>query len=123
MARDPEANKIHGIIPLATYGNLIESIYSKFKKITLVTDDIQYFKENYELIFLGYSYDLVSNSKLHDFMLMYKSKEIYISNSTFAWWAAWLGDSIVHAPLNWFVNNKEMEFEPTDFFPKNWIIY
>jgi hypothetical protein len=123
MARNAETNKIHGIISVASYKNILENIDSKFQKLTLVTDDIQYFKQHYEPIFLGYSYYLISNSKLDDFMIMYKSKEIFISNSTFAWWAAWLGDAIVHAPLNWFSNNTEMDFEPNDFFPKNWKIY
>lgn|GEM_PF-1219048 len=50
--------------------------------------------------------------------MMSEASAIVISNSTFSWWAAYLGqDKQVVAPSKWF---KEME-DPEDLIPPNWL--
>jgi hypothetical protein len=52
---------------------------------------------------------------LADFYLLSRCAHFVIANSSFSWWAAWLGrgeDSIIHAPSPW---NLMVSFDPTPF--------
>jgi hypothetical protein len=92
-----------------------------FKQIEIVTDDISTMKQ-----LLPKTYNLASkiydlNSK-DSFELILKSRNKIISNSTFSWWAAWLGDGNVIAPINWFKDSSGLRFIQNEFFPKHWVI-
>ncbi|HMO78953.1 MAG TPA: alpha-1,2-fucosyltransferase [Candidatus Paceibacterota bacterium] len=87
----------------------------------IFTDDIKWAKENLseiEKIFF------ISDKKLQEYeeiYLMSVCKNNIISNSTFAWWGAWLnknGDKIVIAPKYWFKNKLTTN---TNIIPKEWI--
>ena len=52
---------------------------------------------------------------------MRNCKYFIIPNSSFAWWAAWLSDSvgkIVIAPKKWF---SDTSINTTDLIPSDWI--
>jgi len=70
-------------------------------KFSIVTDDNQFVEENFS--------DILNKSDRPqcDFHKIMISKYKIISNSTFSWWASWLGasDSTVIAPENWLNNN------------------
>src|SRR5690606_17165929 len=54
------------------------------------------------------------------FQLMTKCKHFIIANSTFSWWAAYLGEkseSLIVCPKKWFLKIPE----PNDLIPENWI--
>jgi hypothetical protein len=55
---------------------------------------------------------------IEEFELMRACRHFIISNSTFSWWPAWLGqnaDKRVIAPLRWFADGREV-----NLFPLGW---
>lgn len=84
-----------------------------FTSFRIVTDDIEYARSLLPRIEIA-SFDVgrqpfedrfpVTEEKVaHDFALLQNAKGLILSNSTFAWWAAWtnLNDPIVIAPRYW----------------------
>jgi hypothetical protein len=58
---------------------------------------------------------------LDDFRLMMNCRHFIIANSSFSWWAAWLGrqpDKIVVAPRQWYCSS---EFTEKDLVPEPWV--
>jgi hypothetical protein len=55
-----------------------------------------------------------------DFVELASSPNIIISNSTFGWWAAWLGEGNVVAPKQWFSEYGLMDRSTKDLFLENW---
>ena len=63
----------------------------------------------------------VTGSDIEDFCLMMNCRHFIIANSTFSWWAAWLGkgpDKIVIAPRHWYRSEK---FTDKDLIPDRWV--
>jgi hypothetical protein len=63
-----------------------------------------------------------TTSPLNDLILMSKAKAIVMSNSSFSWWAAWLGtqtDAQVIAPVPWFATDSDTENKLLD---ARWIL-
>ena len=69
------------------------------------------------------NYVLVKNNdEIMDFKLMCSCKHFIISNSTYSWWAAYIGESDtseIMAPLNWF---KHVPLHAYGLFPNNWTL-
>jgi hypothetical protein len=109
----------------------LEYIYlavEKIKKLIhkphffVFSDDINWCQKNLNI----YSpHDFISSSSPEglatDFYLMQSCKHFLISNSSFSWWAAWLGSyhqKVVICPIKWFSNSTIC----TDFLiPDHWI--
>lgn len=94
---------------------VLKQIDRKKAKIYLFCED----KEYAEKLFEGIPYELVTcQTKLSDieeFWVMRNCKHFVVANSTFSWWAAYLGNdagSIVYAPV--FKQWTE------EFYPENW---
>jgi hypothetical protein len=63
----------------------------------------------------------MTQSDLEDFRLMMNCRHFIIANSTFSWWAAWLGrqpDKMVVAPKTWYCSEK---FTDKDLVPERWV--
>jgi hypothetical protein len=92
-------------------------------KFFVFSDDIDWCRKNLDfpgIVFVGEEHrgERFSNY----FKLMNSCKHFIISNSTFAWWSAWLNrnpDKIVISPKKWFSPN---DIDSADLIPKDWII-
>jgi hypothetical protein len=92
-------------------------------RIYVFSDDIKWCESNlkfaYPTVFVGDEY--VGEKDRGHFALMSSCKHFMICNSTFSWWAAWLGASaekIVVAPQKWFA---DPSVDTSDIFPADWI--
>lgn len=106
----------------------LDYIHTAFKLIPnpgpvlIVSDDIPWCKENIKLPGKVTFVDYVTWEAL---WLLAQCKHFVISNSTFSWWGAYLGekpDSVVVAPSTWFGPgvHERGHFE-TDIYQPNWI--
>lgn len=85
-------------------------------KFYIFTDDIKAAKKIFDS---GFNY-IETNNYIHDFYLMQKCKHFIIANSTYSWWAAYLGkhkDKIVIAP-----KNDPGAMYTDEMYPKEWVV-
>jgi len=120
-------SRTHGLLSSEYFRNSINLLFdinkpgNSTQRIFVFSDDIDL---AYKLIVdtgIRASYFYVDNSRLSDeesLILMSKPKNIVISNSTYSWWGAWLGDQQknVIAPEKWFKNLED----PSYLIPKSW---
>lgn len=74
-------------------------------------EDIEWIKENY-IFTEKVNYIDMNNSDIDDFAIMCSCKHFILSNSSFSWWAQFLGkkqDSIVVAPKYWDTDNHQYD--------------
>lgn len=91
-----EFNNTHPPAPFWYYAEIIEN--TAFDKLYIVTER----KNDIVANKIAKQYDgiIVSQSLYEDFNFLYNAKEIVLSLSTFAWWAAWLSSAeIIHFPF------------------------
>lgn len=89
----------------------------------IFSDDVEWCAENLDL---PYPTILVTHAhkgqKFGNYLqLMTQCKHFIIPNSSFAWWAVWLSESVdkqVIAPKNWFATG---EFDTRDLVPEKWV--
>ena len=110
-------------VPISYYENSIE-YFSKsgVTKFYVFSDDIEWCKKNlnipYEHVFV--SHLCAGNKFANYFKLMISCDHFIIPNSTFAWWAAYLGehpDKQVIAPTKWFYDENIYDF---GLIPNDW---
>lgn len=101
-------------LQLTFYKEALRRLQDKLGEYCLFvfTDDKEFVKENFHLC----EYILVEGvSDLDEFELMRQCNHHIIANSTFSWWAAYLGDNkggIVYAPLTGIWSK--------EFYPEEW---
>jgi hypothetical protein len=118
-----KTKEIHGICRVNYYQKALKFISSKVKGLQffIFSDDIGWCKKK---LHFNNSFFIDFNNKkkdYEDFRLMKHCKYFIIANSTFSWWAAWLGqktNSIVISPKNWFTDSA---INTSDLIPENWI--
>lgn len=123
---NPAVQKVYGTIGLSYFRNAIESIKQKVSDpfFYVFSDDIEWCEMNLNFVnhrvFVEKHLEGADASGKDYFQLMTLCKHFIISNSTYGWWAAWLGQkqqSLVYAPKKWFNNNESIE---KDIYPKRW---
>ena len=96
------------------YYNILDKIGHDYEKIIIFTDDkdfcLKYFNK----------YDISYGNEIEDFIKMSYCHTNIIANSSFSWWASFLGrkNKIVYAPKKWFNNN----LCETDLYRKEMIL-
>jgi len=91
----------HPVQSVEYYQNALQKIWKEDNKSEpiIFTDDKEWCVSNFN------NYQIVSQKEEVDMCAMSMCKHHIIANSSFSWWAAWLGKSknqIVIAPKNWF---------------------
>lgn len=116
---------LHGTLGMEYYGKAAAFIAEKVVDpvFYIFSDDIHWCKKNIELPYpTKFVEDALAAEKARGhFSLMRHCKHFIIPNSSFAWWAAWLGDhpgKMVVAPKTWFHHS---EMETQDILPPHWI--
>jgi len=124
------ASKLHGVLPVKYYQEAVKIINSKIQnaRYFIFSDDLQWCKANLgkkidNAVFVG------SGKKMQpweDFDIMKSCKHHVVANSSFSWWAAWLGmgtdsgkQNVTIAPQKWFAH--QSEYSLGDRLPKSWI--
>ena len=120
---DANTYVVHGVCSMDYYLRAIAAINAQFKDVTffVFTDDIPWVKTS--SLFNNTNFTIVENTDNHfeDFKLMSKCSHHIIANSSFSWWAAYLGDfpsKVVISPSKWFKNKLADRISIT---PKTWI--
>ncbi len=94
----------------------------KSRNLIFTSDDISYCKKHFS--FLRNSYFLNDLNGIEQLVFGSLSKDFVISNSTFSWWVAWLGekkDSIIIRPEKNFRGLFAIKNNDNDYFPERWI--
>ncbi|OCB70596.1 alpha-1,2-fucosyltransferase [Flavobacterium piscis] len=96
----------------------------KDRNIIFASDDIAYCK--YHFSFLENGFFLDDLSAIEQLALATKFDDFVISNSTFSWWIAWLGEkenSKIVRPLKNFRDKFAKMNNDQDYFPERWISF
>ena len=121
---DPAAKRVHPTCDFDYYKEALQLLESKVGAIQafVFSDDPvwcrQQFKNQPRVTIVR---DFLPADDRQEFQLMTHCKHHIIANSTYSWWAAWLGKSAeqkVIAPQRWF---RDSTTNTTDLIPKHWI--
>ncbi|WP_281228112.1 alpha-1,2-fucosyltransferase [Flavobacterium aquiphilum] len=113
-------------LPINYYINALIDNFSDWKEKNLVvlSDDIDYCKFHFS--FLDNVFFADNLSAIEQLGIASLCDDFIISNSTFSWWCAWLGEkkeSIVVRPFHYFTEAKNAIDNDKDYFPKRWMRY
>lgn len=118
---EPKTHKIHNVCSPQYYLAGVERLRRKWPKLPLLvfSDDIDWCKK--ELGLRG-NVDFVDPAipDVDQFVILSRCRHLVISNSTFSWWAAYLGvhdDNTIVAPRYWF---RGVETSRTGLFLPRW---
>lgn len=123
------AIQTHGIPSIEYYHKALELLQQKIGnelELFVFSDDIPWCEKNFKTPFSTFfvSHNQYKGERFSAYLQLMKScKHFIIPNSTFAWWAAWLGEShdkIVITPENWFAD-KTLQSQTQDLRPESWI--
>ena len=94
------------------------------KNLIFSSDDIAYCK--YHFSFLKNAFFLEGLTAIEQLALGSQCDDFVISNSTFSWWLAWLGEkrnSKIIRPIKNFRGEFAMKNDDSDYFPSRWISF
>ena len=119
----PKYRKILYVCRKKYYENALNFISERVEnaRFFVASDDPKWVREN----FAGKNITFIEPSgHFEDFYLMSQCRHAIISNSTFSWWSAWLGEArdhnrIIAAPDVWFTPQSKINF--SDIIPNRWI--
>jgi hypothetical protein len=120
---DPKANQTHGVCGLDYYYHCVEQINLKIKspQFFVFSDDINWCQNNLKIKYPISYVDHQQDKPYENLRLMSFCRHHIISNSSFAWWGAWLAagkDKIVFVPEKWFARS---DINTEGMIPEDWI--
>ena len=113
-----------GVLAFEYYYRAIELLRSRYPAVTLYvfSDDIDAIRQEFQPPGPHVFVDVVKHWHAYDkIRLMSLCNHAVISNSTFAWWAAWINptpNKMVIAPDPWFAGKGS---EGDDLVPDSWV--
>ena len=119
-----KADSIHHVLGMEYFSKAIQFIESKVSKphYYVFSDDNAFVKDN----FSGADYTILNyrdnDAAFFDFLAIKNCQHHIIANSTFSWWAAYLGsksNNYILAP-SICLTTQDLNLEMT--YPKNWIV-
>lgn len=122
--KNQHTNSVHGTASLEYYYQAIRQIQSTHPLLELFvfSDDVGWVRENLHATVPTTFVDHNGpDSDYEDLRLMSACKHHIMANSTFSWWAAWLGEhsgQIAIAPKKWF---NSADLDSTDLVPARWL--
>jgi len=113
-------------LPINYYITALNRYFSNWrnKSIIVLSDDFEYI--NFHFGCLRNCFYFKEITPIEQLVLATQCDNFIISNSTFSWWCAWLGeksDSIVIRPKHFFTDTKRKVNDDRDYFPGRWIIH
>jgi hypothetical protein len=123
-----ETKKFHGLSAMTYFVNAVNHLQAghKFDRIVIYSDDLRKAHSDFTEAFGPSEIPVVAEeslSELDDLAGMSASRGIVISNSTFSWWAAWIGTQLhecdVVAPRPWFATPTAADH---NLLPNGWTV-
>lgn len=113
-------------IPINYYMNSIITFFPDWesRNLLFLSDDVAYCKFHFS--FLENAFFADGLNAIEQLCIGAQCDDFIISNSTFSWWIAWLGEkenSKVIRPLHNFSELKGEEINDKDYFPHRWTMY
>ena len=96
----------------------------KERNLIFTSDDIDYCKKHFK--FLSNAIFISKSDIIEQLVLGSLCDDFIISNSTFSWWQAWLGEKTttkIIRPIHNFRGNFKIENNDKDYFPERWISF
>lgn len=121
---DPETHRTHGVCSIDYYARSAEVMAQKVHGATyfVFSDDIEWARMHLGFLspvrWISRQVELTDCQELY---LMSLCRHFIIANSSFSWWAAWLGgadEKVVCAPARWFA---DPQYDTRDLLPSGWI--
>jgi len=122
---DPRYAREIGALGLAYYEEAVRRLRAQHPdtKLYIFSDDIAAISREFTPAGPHEFVDEPAGTAPHQILhLMSLCDHAIIANSTFSWWAAWLGgkpSQLVFAPARWFADNSP--YNATDLVPDRWI--
>jgi len=110
----------HPVLTMDYYDDAVFTLEPfKIDRYLVFSDDIPWCKENFK----GRACIFISDKDYVELFLASRCNHHIISNSSFGWWQAWLGETLgsaIIAPRIWFGGDKPIDFAD-DLVPQRWI--
>lgn len=89
---------VYPIFDSTYYERCLNSIHDK-GRVIVFSDDMEWCRNTFK----GKGYDYIDLPPIESMYLMSNCKNIIMANSSFSWWAAWIGkcENVIY-PRNWF---------------------
>ena len=96
----------------------------KQRNIVFISDDNDYCKKHFS--FIKNTFFMGDLSPIEQMALGSLCDDYVISNSSFSWWTAWLGekkDTKIIRPYRYFRGRFSDENDDSDYFPERWLMF